>query len=419
MVYGATVGNNFGWLDATYRAGAKDAFDAMAVHTDTACLDRGPTSYYREPDGRIGRFAFLGYREVRRVMEANGDAAKPIWMTEFGWSAARHTCEFGEGAGRRPAGVTEEQQAQFLLEALHCLQADPYVTVAMWFNNRDLQDDGKMANMYGLQRFDGSRRPAYDAFKSFATQGDTLTGPCGDFEGPATTLLEPQPDFRLGADENLQIRARSDAPDLNRFFFRVEGPGADPLFADGPISLPRPGDAGPVGERLWGGARQLLEGRHRLVVWATDQNDTAGPPAVVEFVKTAGAGGGAGGGGADGTGPAGPLNGRARFPKLTLGGRGRVRTLSGAALPGVTGGAIRAEWQHRRGRRWKRIHARAKPARRPFRFRQRLRFPGRWRVRLVYLGKGTVKRTASCWLVFDTRSTRSRLSCPRGAVRPR
>jgi hypothetical protein len=421
VVFSPTVGNNFAWVEAAYNAGAQGYFDVMAVHTDTACLDRGPTSYYREPDGRIGRFAFLGYREVRKVMEARGDGAKPIWMTEFGWSAAQHVCEFGAGAGQRPAGVTEDQQAQFLLEAMHCLQADPYVAVAMWFTNRDLSDDGKMANMYGLQRHDGARRPAYEAFKSFATNGDLLTGPCGDFEGPAVTLLEPQPGYGLGLNQNLLIRARSDAPDLNRLWFAVEGPGAQPIFADGPISLPRPGDAGPIGGREWGGARDLQVGTHKLTVWATDQNDNPGPPVVLELVKsTTGAGTGPG----TGTGTGGPgggpgLDGRAVFPRLKLGGRGRRRTLSGQALPGITGGAVRAEWQHKRGRRWKRIHARTKPARRPFKFKQRLKFAGRWRVRLVFLGKGTVKRTKSCWIVFDTRSARSRLSCPRGTVRPR
>jgi hypothetical protein len=171
VVFSPTVGNNFGFLEAAYAAGAKGSFDAMAVHTDTACLDRAPGYFYRETDGRLGRFTFLGYREVREVMEANGDAAKPIWMTEFGWSAARGLCEFGASAGQKPAGVSEADQAKYLLEAMNCLELDPYVEVAMWFNNRDLANDGKMQNMYGLRRFDGSARPAFDAFRTWGTGG--------------------------------------------------------------------------------------------------------------------------------------------------------------------------------------------------------------------------------------------------------
>jgi hypothetical protein len=40
------------FLEDAYRGGAQGHFDAMAVHTDTACLDRPPGYYYREPDGR-------------------------------------------------------------------------------------------------------------------------------------------------------------------------------------------------------------------------------------------------------------------------------------------------------------------------------------------------------------------------------
>ncbi|HEV2813539.1 MAG TPA: hypothetical protein VGW10_09830, partial [Solirubrobacteraceae bacterium] len=414
VVFSPTVGNNFGFVDAAYKAGAKGYFDAMAVHTDTACLDQPPSSYYREPDGRVGRFAFLGYRSVRETMLAHGDD-KPIWMTEFGWSAAQHTCEFGAGAGQKPAGVSEADQAKYLLAAMNCLERDPYVTVAMWFNNRDLSGDGKMENMYGLRRFDSGQRPAFEAFRTWTSGGGRSQEPCGDFEGPAVRVLAPQPGFALGQVQNLFIRAQSDAPDLRRIWFSVEGPGAGPLFADGPISLPRAGDAGPIGEREWGGARDLQNGAHRLTVSAEDLQGNIGPPVVVEFTKGVG---GSGGGGPIGPG-GGPAGLKARFPKVRLGGRGRVRTLSGAALPGITGGVLRVEWQNRRRGKWKRIHAKSTAARRPFRFRQRLRFAGLWRVRLVYLGKAPVKRTASCWLVFNTKSAKTKTKCPRGAVRPR
>lgn len=422
VVFSPTVGNNFGFLEAAYREGAKGYFDAMAVHTDTACLDQAPGTYYREPDGRIGRFAFLGYREVYKVMQANGDGDKPIWMTEFGWSAATHTCEFGAGAGQKPAGVGDDLQAQYLLEAMNCIERDPFVTVAMWFNNRDLSRDGKMENMYGLRRADNSTRPSFDAFKSWTGGGGRSTAPCGDFEGPPVQAIEPKPGFVLLPGANLLMRAQSDAPDLNRIWFRVEGPGAQPLFADGPISLP---GEGPVREREWGGARDLGTGQHRLVIWATDRNGNAGPEVVIPFAKGeafTGTGPGTGPGAGPGTGPGTDTGAGAgsliRFPKLKLGGRGLRRTFSGGALPGVTSGAVRVEWQLKQGRRWKRFHGKTVIARRPFRVKQKLRRPGQWRVRALYLGRPGIKRTASCWVLFHTRSTKTRLSCPRGAVRP-
>jgi hypothetical protein len=201
------------------------------------------------------------------------------------------------------------------------------------------------------------------------------------------------------------MRASSDADDLNRIWFRVEGDGAAPLFRDGPISLP---GEGAIREREWGGARDLPLGRHTLVVWATDKNDNAGPEIEIPFAK----------GAAFATpGPAG-TGGLVSFRKLRLQGRGLVRTFRGGSIPNITSGAVRIEWQLKRGRRWKRMHAKAVLARRPFVVRQRLRRAGLWRVRAVYLGRPGIPRTPSCWTVFRTSSTKTTLVCPRGAVRP-
>jgi hypothetical protein len=403
VVFSPTVGNNYGFLEAAYAAGAQGSFDAMAVHTDTACLDRPPSYFYRERDGRLGRFTFLAYREVHEVMRANGDGDKPIWMTEFGWSAARHRCEVGASAGDKPAGVTERRQARWLLAAMNCLERDPYVTVAMWFTNRDLSGDRKMPNMYGLRRYNGSTRPAFDAFRRWASGGGRSSAACGDFRGPRVDLLAPGDGFVLAPGSNLRIRARSTARDLHRIWFRVEGPGADALFDDDsrPITL--------LGRRAlrardWGGARRLQNGTHRLIVYATDRRDNAGPPVEITFHK-----------GVAGSARSGSL---VRFPRLRLLGRGPVRVLRGGSLPGITVGAVRVEWFHKRGRRWRRLHARAFAARRPFRMAQRLSRPGRWRVRAVYLGRPGIRRAASCWFVFRTTSAGARLRCPRGAVRP-
>src|SRR3712207_8162334 len=42
---------------------SQGSFDAVGVHTDTACLTSPPEEQYREPDGRIGRFSFTGRSE--------------------------------------------------------------------------------------------------------------------------------------------------------------------------------------------------------------------------------------------------------------------------------------------------------------------------------------------------------------------
>ena len=232
VVFGPTTGNNYDYLAAAYRAGAKGAFDAMAVHTDTACLVNPPTSYLREPalgpfKGRVYRFSFLGYRTVRRVMVANGDARKPIWMTEFGWSAppdiGPRSCRRGASAGAKPQGVTEARQARYLRMAYHCLRRDRYVKVAMWFNSRDLGRDSSELNNYGLIRANGSRRPAYRAFADIARGRDRIRGGCGDFRAPQLTVLSPRPGQVSPLGERLVLRARSSSSDVSRVSFRFQG----------------------------------------------------------------------------------------------------------------------------------------------------------------------------------------------------
>jgi hypothetical protein len=398
VVFSPTVGNNFGFVRDAYNAGAKGNFDAMAVHTDTACLDQPPDRYYREPDGRLGRFTFLAYREVRATMLAQNDD-KPIWMTEFGWSAARHTCEFGAGAGQKPAGVPEADQARYLLEAMNCMEADPFLQVAMWFNNRDLSNDGKMANMYGLRRFDGTERPAFGAFRTWATGGGRSNAACGDFTGPPVNILEPQPNAVLPPNSPLYIRAQSGAADLSRIRFRVP----NTQFGEFTSLAPEPNGAGEI---TWEEAARLPVGRRTLEVVAFDELGNPGEAKQLEFEKV---------------GASAPFGGlqTAQFRGLRFTGRGRTRTLRGPQLQGILGGAMRVEWRRRKGRRWIRYHAKTVVARRPIFFRQRLRSKGLWRVRLVYLGKPPVRLTYTCWIQFRTTSTRTRLVCPRGAVRPR
>ena len=100
VLLGPLTGNNYNFLGPVYAAGAGSSFDAAAVHTDTACLVDPPSSFYRD-GGNVARFTFLGFRTVHDVMVANGDGAKPIWMTELGWTTTTTTCARGMWAGQK------------------------------------------------------------------------------------------------------------------------------------------------------------------------------------------------------------------------------------------------------------------------------------------------------------------------------
>ena len=101
VLAGASTGNDYPFLEGLYAAGAGDSFDGVASHTDTACLVNSPDVYYRE-NGRVGRFSFLGFRETHAVLEAHGQGAKPIFLTEIGWSAHAGRARAAPAPARRP-----------------------------------------------------------------------------------------------------------------------------------------------------------------------------------------------------------------------------------------------------------------------------------------------------------------------------
>lgn len=192
VISGGLVGNHFDYLEGMYAAGAKGAFDAVGVHTDTACLLREPGFYYRE-DGRVGRYTFTGYREVRATMLAHGDD-KPIWMTEFGWSASTDKCDSGIRKGKQAGGVGEAKQAELLTRAYDCLAHDPYIGPAFWFSLHDTGAGGKViSNQYGLINWSGKHRPSFGAFQDVWRRGPdpTFCGGKQDGDLPAVTIKVP------------------------------------------------------------------------------------------------------------------------------------------------------------------------------------------------------------------------------------
>ncbi|HWO16954.1 MAG TPA: family 1 glycosylhydrolase [Solirubrobacterales bacterium] len=167
VLFGGLSGNDYDFLAAAYAAGAKGFFDALATHPYTYCGTTGPADI-RMSGSRISKDSFLGYRELRSTMLAQGDD-KPIWITEMGWNTSTATCS--PGAGMWQGGVSEGSQADFLYETLKLLEADPYVQVALWYNVRNNYwsgDANEPEAQYGLTRTDFSPKPAYGAFRAYS-----------------------------------------------------------------------------------------------------------------------------------------------------------------------------------------------------------------------------------------------------------
>jgi hypothetical protein len=262
VVLGGLAGNDYHFLEGVYAAGGKGFFDAVGVHTDTACDTASPYEFLRGADGRIIPDSFLGYREVHGVMLANGDD-KPIWMTELSWRTTGAVCSEGAEAGKKPEGVSELQQQTDLFEAYHCLALDPYVQVGLWF---DLKDEGGIRS--GLVRSDGSLKPAYAALESYQSKGDQLKEPCGTFTGPGVGVLSPKNNTRYSGPLKIRVRA-SDATGVYRIELEIDGKLFDNFESH---SLPKSSYA----KLNWQHAKHISFGRHTLTIIAYDkyQNPT-------------------------------------------------------------------------------------------------------------------------------------------------
>jgi len=257
VVLGGMTGNDFQFLEGVYAAGGKGYFDAVGVHTDTACNVLSPYSFLRGPDNRIITDSFLAYREVHAVMTANGDE-KPIWMTELSWRTTAATCNEGAWAGQKPEGVSEATQATYLSQAYHCLAQNPYVQVALWF---PLQDEGSVIS--GLIRANGTHKPSFNAMRDYVNNGDRLTGPCGVFTGPKITVGSPVNRIKYQGPLPIHVSAHS-----SQGVFRIR------LLVDGRLIRNYDGSHFPStlsGVLHWQGAKRISFGRHVLTFVAYDK----------------------------------------------------------------------------------------------------------------------------------------------------
>ncbi len=261
VVLGGLTGNDYNFLEGVYQAGGKGYFDAVGVHTDTACDVNSPFTFLRDNDGQIDQDSFIGYREVHATEVANGDDV-PIWMTEMSWRTTSAVCGEGAFAGQKPEGVSEGQQAEYLTQAYHCLAQAPYVKLGLWY---PIDDEGAVDS--GLERVNHSHKPSYAAMRRYIKHGDHMKGACGDFSGPRITVATPTYGERYTGHLWIKVRATDsqgiesirllyDGHSIRNFDPFVEGKGyPHRLFA----------------EIHWSGARHISFGRHTLEILAYDK----------------------------------------------------------------------------------------------------------------------------------------------------
>jgi len=132
------------FLQRIYDAGGKPYFDVVNVHPYVLSTpNEGPAYCAKLVRGTV------------EVMRKNGDASKPLWITETGLPTN--------------STVNEQMQAEHLNGIYRELSSIPEVKALFWFELRDYPKAicGGEESM-GIVATDGRRKPSFDAFEKLA-----------------------------------------------------------------------------------------------------------------------------------------------------------------------------------------------------------------------------------------------------------
>jgi hypothetical protein len=153
------------YLQRMYQAGAGDCFDVLSVQGYG--LWSGPT------DDRLRQVTVNYPRNLwlRDIMVANGDAHKPIWISEAAWNPVPNdpTIADWERYGR----VTMEQAAEWApLAYERAIKEWPWVGVVNWwfFKRADETEQNQSWYYFRLVDPDFTPTPVYEALKAYITR---------------------------------------------------------------------------------------------------------------------------------------------------------------------------------------------------------------------------------------------------------
>ena len=154
--------SDFVFLQRMYDAGAADCFDILAVND--YMLWSGPTDHRMQPLNI--NFARPIY--IRDIMVANGDATKPIWISEMNSNAVPNDPNIKGWGGY--GQVTLEQQARYAVLAYQRVMEEwPWAGVVnFWFFKRP-DDTARNQAWYYFRMLepDFTPLPAYEAMKVY------------------------------------------------------------------------------------------------------------------------------------------------------------------------------------------------------------------------------------------------------------
>ena len=246
---GPTLGlNDLLFLQRMYDAGAGACFDILAVND--YMLWSGPTDHRLRPLN----INFSRPIYIRDIMVANGDAAKPIWISEMNSNAVPNDPNI-QGVGAY-GQVTLEQQARFApLAYQRTMEEWPWMGVVNFWFFKLPSDARKNQSMYYFRMVepDFTTMPVYESMQKYITTLRPTLYPGVHQENH--WALEYEGDWERMPDEEATLGA----------YRRAASPGATLSFAFEGASLtlsPGP-EAGEIELRVdEGPARRIsLDGR--------------------------------------------------------------------------------------------------------------------------------------------------------------
>ncbi|MFQ5400488.1 MAG: cellulase family glycosylhydrolase [Anaerolineae bacterium] len=158
--------NDLIFLQRMYHAGAGECFDIMSAQ------GYGLWSGARDRRLRPTVINYPHHLLLRDLMVRNGDAGKPIWISEMGWNTVP------EGLPPNYGRVTLEQQARYGVEAYRRVQAEwPWVGVInYWFFKRPADYERDQSWYYfRLLEPDFMPLPAWQALADYANSTPPVT----------------------------------------------------------------------------------------------------------------------------------------------------------------------------------------------------------------------------------------------------
>ncbi len=163
--------NDLVYLQRMYTAGAAPYFDIMAMQAYG--LWSGPTDRRMHP--RVMNFGRPQF--IRDLMVKNGDASKPIWISEMGWNTVP-----ADAPDQRFGRVTPEQQAHYTVLAYDRAEAEwPWAGVVnTWYFKRATDEWLKAKRPEAYFRLadpDFKLQPVYTAVKEHLNSNPGVLSP--------------------------------------------------------------------------------------------------------------------------------------------------------------------------------------------------------------------------------------------------